>query len=464
MIGKFFHNVFKRNHSAESVESADKTLCQLQIIPIKQHGIHCNRISACALKITRELQKSGFSAFVVGGAIRDLLLGLSPKDFDVATNATPEQVRSLFRRSRIIGRRFRLVHVICGAETVEVSTFRGPSPDSEDTNTHTVTDAHGRLLRDNVFGSQEEDAVRRDFTMNALFYDPSSETIHDYLNGFDDINSKTLRIIGNPETRYREDPVRMLRAVRLASKLDMQIDQQTARPIGDLAPLLKNVPAARLFDEMLKMLLSGHSLACVIDLRTRGLHHGLLPMLDVILEQPLGERFITLALKNTDERIQQEKHVSPAFLFAALLWHEVLANWNIAKAHGEKPAVALFNAMENVLTKQQSNLAIPRRFTATIQEIWVMQPRFESLAGKKPFRLINHPRFRAAYDFMLLRSESGEINADIAIWWKDFTDANQDEREKMIPKPSSSTRKRKNRRRQTRRKSNASTIAENTPS
>lgn len=450
MIRKLINQVFKRKNSADKA-----AIRQLRIVPFKQHGLQRNQISPCALKVTSELQKSGFSAFIVGGAVRDLLLGRIPKDFDVATNATPEQVRSTFRRSRIIGRRFRLVHVMCGNETVEVSTFRGPMPtngnNSLEKKTH--TDPHGRLLQDNIFGSQEEDASRRDFTMNALFYDPASEEIHDYLEGYSDIKAKKVRIIGHPETRYREDPVRMLRAIRLAAKLDMQMDSETAQPIGDLATLLQNVPPSRLFDEMLKLLLSGHALSCVIELRTRGLHHGLLPMLDVILEQPLGERFIELALKKTDQRIQQGKHVSPAFLFASLLWHEVLSIWGRYKSAGKKPLPALLDAMLEVLSKQQKKLAIPRRFCATIQEIWAMQPRFEYLAGRKPFRLISHPRFRAGYDFMLLRCESGEINNELGEWWKNFVNAPQDKREEMIPKPAATARKRKSR---NRRKSSSS--------
>ena len=441
MIRKFLHKVFKRKTSAVNIGT------QLRIIPPNTHSINRKQISQCALKVTNGLQKAGFSAFIVGGAVRDLLLGLEPKDFDVATNATPEQARSLLRRSRIIGRRFRLLHVMCGTETVEVSTFRGPiSASNAISSIKNHTDQHGRLLQDNVFGSQEEDAARRDFTINALFYDPSSEEIHDYLDGYSDIKAKTLRIIGDPVLRYREDPVRMLRAVRLAAKLGMQIDANTAKPIGDLAPLLLNVPPARLFDEMLKLLLSGHALSCVVDLRARGLHHGLLPMLDVILEQPMGERFITLVLKNTDERIQHDKHVSPAFLFASLLWHEVLATWDSHKSSGEKPVIGLHKAIDEVLSKQQKNLAIPRRFSAAIVEIWAMQPRFESLAGRKPFRLVSHPRFRAAYDFMLLRCESGEIKADLGLWWKNFVAADHEKREKMIHKPASS-RKRKNRNR-----------------
>ena len=253
MIRKFLRKVFSRKAPAAPIS---QSTAKLSIIPFKQHGIRRNQINPCALKITTSLQQAGFSAYIVGGAARDLLLGLTPKDFDVATNATPEQVHQIFRRSRIIGRRFRLVHVMCGAETVEVSTFRGHSSTDDDNHSSiTLTDQHGRLLRDNVFGSQEEDAVRRDFTVNALFYDPAKEEILDYLNGYEDIKAKKLRIIGDSTQRYREDPIRMLRAVRLASKLDMQIEEETAKPIGDLAPLLQNVPPSRLFDEMLKLLL-----------------------------------------------------------------------------------------------------------------------------------------------------------------------------------------------------------------
>lgn len=448
MIRKFLRKVFTRK--APAAES----IATLSIIPHKRHGIRRNQINPCALKVATTLQQGGFSAYIVGGAVRDLLLGLIPKDFDVATNATPEEIHKLFRRSRIIGRRFRLVHVMCGMETVEVSTFRGPSPDDEEDSTAIpLTDQHGRLLQDNVFGSQEEDAVRRDFTVNAMFYDPIKEEILDYLDGFDDIKAKKLRIIGDPEQRYREDPVRMLRAVRLGSKLDMQIDAETAKPIGDLAPLLQNVPPSRLFDEMLKLLLSGHSLSCVVELRARGLHHGLLPMLDVILEQPLGERFITIALKNTDERIRQNKPVSPGFLFAILLWHEVLANWNTLKTSGEKPMPALFKAMDQILARQHKNLAIPRRFDAVIQEIWSMQPRFEARSGRQPFRLLAHPRFRAAYDFMQLRCESGELSAELGEWWKTFLSVDNEEREKMLPKQTSGKKPRK---RRSRKKSSSS--------
>lgn len=443
MIRKLFHYLFD-----QKVLTA-KTVTKLQFIPRKKHKISRDQINSCALKIATELQQAGYSAFIVGGAVRDLLLGLKPKDFDVATNATPEEVRTIFRRSRIIGRRFQLVHVMCGSVTVEVSTFRGPLPSNTGSAENTIkhTDQHGRLLHDNVFGSQEEDAIRRDFTINALFYDPTSEKIYDFLKGFNDIKEKKLRIIGSPEKRYREDPVRMLRAVRLAAKLNMQLDPATAAPIGDLAPLLQNVPPARLFDEMLKLLLSGHALACVIDLRARGLHHGLLPMLDMILEQPLGERFITLALKNTDQRIQQNKPVSPGFLFASLLWHEILTAWKKHQSAGEKLISALYMAIDEILTIQHEKLAIPRRFDVVIKEIWTMQPRFQTRSGSKPFRLITNPRFRAAYDFMLLRCESGELDNNIGEWWKAFVNADAEKRKAMLIKNGEQKKRRKRRNR-----------------
>jgi poly(A) polymerase len=455
MIRQLLHRVFGRNSRAPG-SPARASFSSPDIIPRGQHGIARDHIHPCALKVTAGLQEAGYSAFIVGGAARDLLLGLEPKDFDVATNATPEEVRAIFRRSRIIGRRFRLVHVMCGAETVEVSTFRGgpsgpPNPlgpmgSGENGETvHAHADEHGRLLRDNVFGSQEEDAKRRDFTVNALFFDPVQEELWDYLNGYEDIKARRLRIIGDPVRRYREDPVRMLRVVRLAAKLDMQIDLDTAAPIGDLAPLLRNVPPSRLFEEMLKLLLSGHALSCVVDLRSRGLHHGLLPMLDVILEQPLGERFITLALKNTDERVRKEKPVSPGFLFAALLWHEVLATWNKRQSAGEKPLHALHQAMSDVLAVQNENLAIPRRYDAIMKEIWSMQPRFTGRSGRRPFRLLEHPRFRAAYDFMLLRCESGEIDIELGEWWGAFQHAPAGEREAMLLKEDMPRKRRRSR-------------------
>jgi poly(A) polymerase len=395
------------------------------------HPVRKSQISRGAQEVTRKLQQAGFRAFIVGGAVRDLLLGIAPKDFDIATNATPEQVKPLFRRAFIIGRRFRLVNVLAGPETIEVATFRSRQTGDD------AADEHGRLLA--------EDALRRDFTMNALYFDPLSEEIWDYVGGVPDARARRLRLIGDPVTRYREDPVRMLRAARLAAKLGLSIEKKTAAPIPELAPLIENVPPARLFDEMEKLLLSGHAAESVKSLRRHGLHHGVLPLLDVILEQPLGQRFIELALENTDKRVGEGKSVTPAFLFAALLWHEVLASWNAATGRGERPMPALFEAMDRVLGQQAERLAIPRRFEATIKEIWALQPRFEQRAGQRPFRLLEHPRFRAAYDFVWLRCASGEMEGELARladWWERFQHADQAERERLL-RPDEAPKKRR---------------------
>ncbi len=418
------------------------------MIPFETHGLPRGRISSCARKVTATLQEKGYSAYVVGGAVRDLLLGRDPKDFDVATSATPDEVHAAFRRSRIIGRRFQIVHCLCGPETVEVSTFRGPAANDAANATH--KDVHGRLLRDNVWGTQEEDAIRRDFTVNALFYDPTTQQILDYCGGWEDLQQKRLRMIGDPELRYPEDPVRMLRAVRLASKLGLQIEPGTRKPIKALSTLLQNVPAARLFEEMLKLLLSGHAAECVEQLRKEGLHQGLLPMLDVILEQPMGQRFVMLALHNTDERLRADKPVSPAFLFAALLWHEVLNAWKALQATGMKPMPALHEAMEQVVSQQSEKLAIPRRFTAPMKELWALQPRFEIRSGRRPVALLSHERFRAGYDFLLLRCESGEVDPELGEWWTKFQRTNDEERNAMLlPGTGKGPRRRRTRRKRT---------------
>ena len=416
-----------------------------RIIAVGEHGITRDRIGSCALRTCDALQEAGYSAFVVGGAVRDLILGRDPKDFDVATNATPEEVRGIFRRSRVIGRRFRIVHVMCGRDLVEVTTFRGPA--DEGGAGVQVEDEHGRLLRDNVWGDQAQDAARRDFTINALFYDPAKQEVWDYHGGVADLKRRRLRMIGDPVQRFREDPVRMLRAVRFAAACGLEIDAPTRKPVKALAKLLANVPAARLFDEMLKLLLSGHAAECVKRLRREGLHHGLLPLLDVILEQPLGERFVMLALQNTDARIRDGKPVSPAFLFAALMWHEVLAAWKKIEARGVPPIPALYEAMDEMLDKQTEQLAIPRRFTSDMKELWALQPRFEQRAGQRPFRLLEHPRFRAAYDFLLLRCESGEVDAELGDWWTGFQDSDADGRAAMLVADTGPAKKRRKRRR-----------------
>ncbi|HEX6154713.1 MAG TPA: polynucleotide adenylyltransferase PcnB [Burkholderiales bacterium] len=409
-------------------------------VPREKHGLARERISPAAAKVCSVLRDAGFSSYVVGGAVRDLLLNIEPKDFDVATDARPEQVKPLFRRAIIIGRRFRLVHVMLGPETVEVSTFRSADADTSE------KDEHGRVLRDNVFGTQEGDARRRDFTVNALYYDPATEEVVDFHGGLADLKKRVMRVIGDPETRFREDPIRMLRAVRLAAKLGLTIDPDTREPIREMAPLMERVPPARLFDEMLKLLLSGHASACLRQLREVGLHKGVLPLLDVILEQPLGERFVTLALAQTDERVLAGRPVSPAFLFAALLWHEVLAASKARQARGERPVPALEAAMDEVLDTQCAKLAITRRLTATMREVWAMQPRFENRSGNRAYRLLEAPRFRMAYDFLALRAASGEMPAELEAWWRAFQSADADTRKAMLL-PETGPRKRRRRRR-----------------
>src|SRR3569833_1315395 len=427
MIRRIINKVFGRKPRADGSRA--------QILPLSAHGIRRAQLDDCALKTCETLAQAGYKGYLVGGAVRDLLLNMTPKDFDVATDATPEEVRRLFRRSRIIGRRFQIVHVMCGRETNEVTTFRanGQKETEED-------DEHVRLLSDNVFGSMADDAARRDFTINALYYDPAREEVHDYFGGVADCKKRVLRMIGDPDTRYREDPVRMLRAARFAAKLDFLIDPNTHKPVAALAPLLANIPRARIFDEAHKQQHTNHTQHGVHQLRAEGLHHGMLPLLDTILDDPTGERFINAALKSTDERIQSDRPSSPAFLFGTLLWPQVLLRWRALEAAGEKPQPALFAAMDEVLDAQRSQLAIPRRYDGMMKEIWALQPRFEQRGGQRPYRLLEHPRFRAAYDFLLLRAESGEVAAELGEWWTRFQEVGEDKRARMLladnaPKP-----------------------------
>lgn len=391
-----------------------------------EHGIDSRLLSNNAVRVVRILQNAGYDAFIVGGAVRDLLLGLKPKDFDVATNATPEQVKRLFKRAFLIGRRFQIVHVMFGQDLIEVTTFRGSSDKPP------LKDEAGRLLRDNNFGTQAEDAARRDFTINAMYYNPANQVLLDYHGGIKDLRNKTLRVIGNPEQRYREDPVRMLRIVRFAAKLGFSIDKATGAPISALAPLINNVPSARLFDEMLKLLMSGHSMSCLRELRARGLHQGLLPLLDVALEQPEAAHFIELSLEKTDHRIRENKRISPGFLFATLLWTQVEEKWAHYRSEGEYPIPALVAASSDVLDTQTEKLAIQRRIANDMRDIWLLQPRLERRTGKSPYRLLENERFRAAYDFMLIRCEAGELDEELGQWWTDFIDAPGDVRQEMI--------------------------------
>ena len=462
MIKKFIQRVFGGAKKGNASAAAGKW----RIYAKAEHGIHRDDLSNAAISVCEGLQKAGYKAFVVGGAVRDLLLGRHPKDFDVATDATPEQVRGVFRRARIIGRRFRLVHVMFRDETIEVSTFRSAHPDVEADadpgaeNNRARADEHGRLLRDNVFGNQEEDAIRRDFTMNALFYDPSKEEVWDYVNGVADIQKKRVVMIGDPEARYREDPVRMLRASRLASKLEFVIDPATEKPIATLAPLLDNVPTARIFDEMLKLLFSGHALAGLEKLRKLGLHLGMLPVLDKLFDDPLTKPFVTLALERTDQRIREEKGVSPPFLFAALFWHPMMTRWRQIEASGVRPLQAMHQAMDDVLDEQRKSLAIPRRLDPLIKELWLSQPRFLQRSAGKAHRNLTHPRFRASYDFYALRAEAGDADQEIAQWWEKFQFADEAAQQAMLL-PDDEPRKSKKRRRK--KKPGAGTAAENAP-
>ena len=389
---------------------------EMHSTPRAEHCISRRNISNGALRVLYRLNEAGYQAFLVGGAVRDLLLGGHPKDFDIATNATPEQVRGLFRNCRLIGRRFRLAHVVFGREIVEVATFRGTSDDGSG-DRHLID---GRLVRDNVYGTIEEDALRRDFTVNALYYDIADFSVRDYVGGMHDLEQHTLRLIGDPDSRYREDPVRMLRAARLAAKLDFTIAPETAAPFSRLGPLLADAPPARLFDESLKLFLSGYGLASFHALQTHGLLQHVFPATARSLASEHADRFRVLlerTLASTDERVRAEKPVTPAFLFAALLWEPVRALAEDLVARGGDPVAAWAQASARIMSEQAARVAIPRRFSGSMEEIWLMQPRFEQRVKKRVFRLLAHPRFRAAYDFLLLRSSESPALTELAEWW-----------------------------------------------
>ena len=411
----------------EMFSSKTETAKTPRIIQREEHRIDPGLVSVEAKKTCEALTRRGFKAYIVGGAVRDLMLGVTPKDFDVATDATPEEVKRCQRRAVIIGRRFKLVHVIFGREIIECSTFRALEGAGQ------RKDATGRVISDNVFGEMWEDAARRDFTINALYYDPQTEELLDYHHGFEDIAAKRLRMIGDPELRYREDPVRMMRAVRIAAKLGFSIEPSTERPIPKMAHLLENVPSARLVDEVLKLLTCGHAVACMTKLRSEGLHKALLPMLDMILSEPDGEEFLMLALRRTDERIAVGKKISPSFLFGTLLWPQVVKRWKYnEETKGMGRMQALHNASAEVIATQCQQLNIQRRFQADMHDLWMLQVRLERRTGKNPYTLIAHPRYRAAYDFMLLRSLLGHVPDTQVRWWDEFVAADDVRRSEMI--------------------------------
>ena len=401
--------------SAPSEVSPEHVLVP-RIIPRAEHGISRKNISNGALRVLYRLHESGYKAFLVGGAVRDLLLGGHPKDFDVATDATPEQTRALFRNCRLIGRRFRLAHVVFGREIVEVATFRGIG-EVGDSDRHVVD---GRIVRDNVYGGIEEDAIRRDFTINALYYDIADFSVRDYVGGIEDLRQRRMHLIGDPAQRYREDPVRMLRAARLAAKLDFSLSAETEAPIAELAPLLADVAPARLFDESLKLFLAGHGLESLRRLHQLGLLGQLFPATAAALAGPHSARFGRLlgyTFTSTDERIRNDMPVAPAFLFAAMLWEPIRSMADTLEAGGTEAGVAWTIAVDKVLHQQASRVAIPKRFTLAMEEIWSLQSRFEQRQKKRVMRLLAHPRFRAAFDFLVLRSqEEPELEEQVA-WW-----------------------------------------------
>jgi len=403
-----------------------------RIVPRSEHIISRASISDNALKVLYRLKNAGYKAFLVGGSVRDLLLGREPKDFDIATDALPEQVREMFRNCRLIGRRFRLAHVHFGREIVEVATFRAQH-DAKPNGDGLIKD--GRIVRDNVYGEIDDDVWRRDFTINALYYNIEDFTVVDYVGGVEDIKAGCLRLIGDPENRYLEDPVRMLRAVRFAVKLGFNIHPETAEPISKFQHLLNEISPARLFEETLKLFMGGSAVQSFEQLRHFNLFGLLFPQTEPCLEEQehgFPHMLLVRALENTDQRIAEAKPVTPAFLFAALLWDPVRRLWQEFCARGVNSDEALVLAADAVISRQIARVSIPRRFTRITREIWTLQPRFTNRLGKRPARLLIHPRFRAAYDFLLLRAQAGETSEELSDWWTEFQQAPSKQRDQML--------------------------------
>ena len=407
------------------------------VIPRAEHSVSRNSMSENALKVLYRLHNSGYQAYLVGGCVRDALLGKEPKDFDVTTDATPEQIKGLFRNCRLIGRRFRLAHIVFGREIIEVATFRGHHENNDEGESKVSRQSdHGQLLRDNVFGSIEEDAQRRDFTINAMYYNIADYSISDFAGGMQAIKNKEITLIGDPETRYREDPVRMLRAVRFAAKLDMHISPQSAEPIKRLAPLMVNIPPARLFEEILKLFLSGQGLATYKLLSEFHLFESLFPQLAPLLLQP-GSRenqFVEQVLTNTDNRINTGQRVTPAFIFAAFMWYPLEERCQQLMVEGGLNHFDAFNlALNDVMHRQIQRIMIPKRFSTPIREIWQLQNRLPKRYGRRAYQMLEHPKFRAAYDFLLLRGqiEGGDL-LELADWWTVFQEADEEQRKTML--------------------------------
>ena len=454
MIKKFIDRLFgKTGGSGPDAKRVQKSpFGKRQEVGPSEHGIDPKLVDDRAMDVVHTLKQAGFEAYVVGGAVRDLLVGLRPKDFDVATNATPEQVKSVFRRAFIIGRRFRIVHVIYGRgrehEVIEVSTFRAHldaslaeqvggnerTSKSELAGMKHAVDASGRVLRDNVWGPMEEDAARRDFTINAMYYDPETQLVVDYHSGIKDAKKKIIRMIGNPALRYREDPVRIIRAVRFAAKLSalgFKFEDKTVAPLREMKGLLADVPQSRLFDEMLKLLQTGHALASIEQLKFLGLGTGIYPLLDVVVETA-DEPFLNLALLDTDRRVGEGKPVAPSFLLSCVLWPDVRDGWARRITRGEHVMPALQDAIDDAFNAKIGDVSGRGKLGGDMRDIWSMQPRFEKRVGSSPYSMLEQPRFRAGFDFLRLRAQTGEIELELAEWWEKFSTAYDDERHAMI--------------------------------
>jgi poly(A) polymerase len=451
MIKKFIDKLLGTSLGAAS--GSKKNMFGKRVeVPVQSHGIDPNMVDERASNVVRILKQAGFQAYIVGGAVRDLLVGLRPKDFDVATDATPEQVKSLFRRAFIIGRRFRIVHVVYGRgrehEVIEVSTFRAyldnaaaeqvagneKTSKSELAGMKHAVDSTGRVLRDNVWGPQEEDAVRRDFTVNAMYYDPETQIVVDYHGGLKDAKNLTLRMIGDPATRYREDPVRIIRAVRFAAKLSplgFKLEPKTATPLVKSQQLLADVPQSRLFDEMLKLLQTGHALVSIETLKKLGMARGIYPLLDVVVERA-EQTFVNAVLKDTDRRVSEDKPVAASFLLACVLWADVRDGWAQRVSQRQHSHPALQDAIDDVFNARIGDVSGRGKLAGDMREIWMMQPRFEKRVGSAPFGLTDQPRFRAAFDFMRLRADAGEVDEVLADWWQEFSMADDDLRQDMV--------------------------------
>ena len=431
-------NLCKKLIGKSNKKPSDKKSATIAtVIPRNDHPVSRQHISPNALKVLYHLNKGGYQAYLVGGGVRDLLLGIEPKDFDIVTNATPEQIKTLFRNCRLIGRRFRLAHILFGREIIEVATFRGHHVEEDSSQKISKQSEHGMLLRDNIYGSIEEDAERRDFTINALYYSATDFTIHDFAGGLADIKARKIKLIGDPETRYREDPVRMLRAIRFATKLDMQISSETEKPIKVLAPLLANIPAARIFEEFNKLFVTGKAVANFEQLRAYGLFAYFFPATDHALNHQLSPHlapFILKALTNTDTRINNEQRVTPAFLFAAILWYPLQAAIRHINANGELSAQdAFFAGYSQIMAEQQNCIAVPKVFQLVIKDIWILQDKLQYQDPKKVYKTLEHPKFRAGFDFLLLRSEveGGELVERVK-WWQDFQQVSPETQKQML--------------------------------